>query len=202
MLRDNALAVSGLFVPEIGGPPVRPYQPAGVWKALANQIGENKYRPGRGAELYRRSLYTYWKRTIPPPAMLTFDAAERAICTVERQATSTPLQSLILLNDPQYVEAARVLAGTLLTSDIPSLAERIALAFRALTSRTPNQQEQASLQALFDAQADHFRQYPQRAAALLTVGTSQPHSALDPVELAAMTVVTNTLMNLDEAKFR
>ena len=202
MMRDNALAVSGLLVPAIGGPPVRPYQPAGVWKALANQIGENKYRPGRGDELYRRSLYTYWKRTIPPPSMLTFDAAERAICTVERQATSTPLQALILMNDPQYVEAARVLAGNLLRSDTSGLADRITLAFRALTSRAPNQREQASLQALHDEQADHFRQYPQRATALINVGTSRPPPALDPVELAAMTVVTNTVMNLDEAKFR
>ena len=202
MMRDNALAVSGLLVRTVGGPPVRPYQPTGVWKALANQIGENKYRPGRGAELYRRSLYTYWKRTIPPPSMLTFDAAERAVCTVERQATSTPLQSLILLNDPQYVEAARVLAETLLTGDGLDPAARITLAFRALTSRTPNTSEIATLQSLHTEQTDHFRQHPDRAEALINVGASRPNATLDPVELAALTVVTNTVLNLDEAKFR
>ena len=92
---------------------VKPYQPAGIWKELANQIGENKYRQSEGDNLYRRSLYTYWKRTIPPPTMVTLDAPERSVCTVKRQVTSTPLQSLILLNDPQYVEAARVLAENL-----------------------------------------------------------------------------------------
>ncbi len=202
MMRDNALVVSGLLVLEVGGPPVRPYQPAGVWKALANQIGENKYRPGRSAELYRRSLYTYWKRTIPPPAMLTFDAAERAVCTVERQTTSTPLQSLILLNDPQYVEAARVLAENLLTGDTPDPESRIALAFRALTSRAPKAAEIASLQTLHTEQSDHFRQHPDRAEALIHVGASPSNPALDAIELAALTVVTNTVMNLDEAKFR
>ena len=104
MMRDQALASSGLLNKKIGGKWVKPYQPDGIWNELANQIGENKYRAGKGEDLYRRSLYTYWKRTIPVPSMITFDAAERSMCTVKRQATSTPLQSLVLLNDPQYIE--------------------------------------------------------------------------------------------------
>ena len=138
MMRDNALFASGLLHQEFGGEPVRPYQPAGLWKALANQIGENRYRPGRGHDLYRRSLYTYWKRTIPPPSMLTFDAPERTICTVERQATATPLQSLVLLNDPQYVEAARVLAERLLEDTVLDDHARITRAFRLFYVSPPN----------------------------------------------------------------
>ncbi len=201
MMRDNALLISGLLVHDLGGPPVRPYQPPGVWKALANQIGENRYRVDPGENLYRRSLYTYWKRTIPPPAMLTFDAAERTICTVERHATSTPLQSLILLNDPQYVEAARVLAENLLAGPAIDAAARIGQAFRAVTSRIPTAQEMDILQSLLTEQTEHFRQHPERAVALLHVGASPQRAALEPVELAALTVVTSSLFNLDEAQF-
>ena len=201
MMRDNALLISGLLVRDLGGPPVRPYQPPGVWKALANQIGENRYRIDQGNNLYRRSLYTYWKRTIPPPAMLTFDAAERTVCTVARHATSTPLQSLILLNDPQYVEAARVLAENLLAEPATDAAARITRAFRAVTSRVPTAQEMDILQSLLTEQTDHFRQHPERADALVRVGASPPQAALDPIGLAALTVVTSSLFNLDEAQF-
>ena len=198
MVRDGALASSGLLDPMVGGEPVRPYQPAGLWKALANQIGENRYRVGQGSELYRRSLYSYWKRTIPPPAMLTFDAAERTVCTVRRQSTSTPLQALVLLNDPQYVEAARVMAQNLDSSAENPLEH----AFRAFTSRKPEPAELASLQQLRAEQEDHFRKHPDRAAALLGVGAHPRARTDDPARVAALTVAVSTIMNLDEAQHR
>ena len=201
MMRDHALMTSGLLTQKVGGPPVRPYQPTGLWKALANQIGENKYRPGRGNALYRRSLYTYWKRTIPPPAMLTFDAAERTLCTVKRHVTSTPLQSLVLLNDPQYVEAARVMAERLLTMGELNTAARITYAFRLVTSRTPTPEERVILLELHAEQQDRFIQYPERARDLIQVGEHPSIAELDKVELATLTVVTNSLFNLYETQF-
>ena len=202
MTRDNALYASGLLHPEIGGEPVRPYQPAGLWKALANQIGENRYRPGRGHDLYRRSLYTYWKRTIPPPSMLTFDAPERTICTVERQATATPLQSLVLLNDPQYVEAARVLSERLLEDTALDDHARVTRAFRLFTSRHPTDKEHASLLALLAAQQGAFGTALDRAASLVRVGSRRPMTTAKNATLAAWTVAISTIMNLDEAQYR
>ena len=198
MIRDNALASSGLLDPAIGGEPVRPYQPAGLWKALANQIGENRYRVGRGSELYRRSLYSYWKRTIPPPAMLTFDAAERTICTVKRQSTSTPLQALVLLNDPQFIEAARVMSQNL----IASVDRPLEHAFRTFTSRDPEPAEIASLEQLRTEQEAQFGKHPERAAALMGVGAHPPVQGQDPVRVAALTIALSTIMNLDEAQHR
>lgn len=200
MIRDNALSVSGLLNPAIGGEPVRPYQPAGLWKALANQIGENRYRPG--PDMHRRSLYTYWKRTIPPPAMLTFDAPERSVCTVERQSTATPLQSLILLNDPQYVEAARALASSIRMHEASDARQQIAAAFRRLTSRMPEEAELDALLDLFQEQAAEFEQDPKGARDLVTVGVSPLRQNTGIAQLAAMTVVTSTIMNLDEAQYR
>jgi len=198
MMRDNALLVSGLLNPTVGGEPVKPYQPDGLWKALANQIGENRYRPG--PDVYRRSLYTYWKRTIPPPSMLTFDAPDRSICSVERQTTATPLQSLVLLNDPQFVEAARALASQISTVDIND--EQIRLAFQWLTSRVPEAQELNALYDLFKGQMAEFTNNPTHAKQLVSVGDSPIHQNADMVQLAAMTVVTSTIMNLDEAQHR
>ena len=200
MMRDNALLVSNLLNPTIGGEPVRPYQPAGLWRALANQIGENHYRPG--PDVHRRSLYTYWKRTIPPPAMLTFDAPERSICTVERQTTATPLQSLVLLNDPQYVEAARALAARVLASEGTNQQEQIAEAFRWLTSRSPEAEELNTLTDLLEEQTRKFELDPTSARALVSVGMTPLRRTSDIVKLAAMTVVTSTILNLDEAQYR
>ncbi|MEZ4701899.1 MAG: DUF1553 domain-containing protein [Rhodothermales bacterium] len=197
MLRDNVLAQSGLLNSEVGGWWVKPYQPADVWKELANQIGENKYRPSQGRDLYRRSLYSYWKRTIPPPAMLTFDAAERTVCVVKRQSTTTPLQSLVLLNDPQFIEASRVLATRVLRGGEP-----IVDAFRMATSRAPTERERALLDRLYQEEYARFAATPADAEALLRVGTYGVDPAADPTELAAMTVVVSTLLNLDEAKMR
>ena len=202
MMRDHALFASGLLHQEVGGEPVRPYQPAGLWKELANQVGENRYRPGRGRDLFRRSVYTYWKRTIPPPSMLTFDAPERIICTVERQSTATPLQSLVLLNDPQYVEAARVLSERLVLDTGLNDEGRVTRAFRLLTSRRPTKDEANSLLALLEEQKEVFENAPDRAAHLVRVGTRRALRRDDPVTLAAWTVVTSTIMNLDEAQYR
>ncbi|MEM1135482.1 MAG: DUF1553 domain-containing protein [Bacteroidota bacterium] len=202
MIRDNVLAVSGLLGNTIGGKWVKPYQPAGIWKAMANQIGENKYRKGRGEELYRRSLYTYWKRTIPPPSLITFDAPERAVCTVKRQATSTPLQSLVLLNDPQYVEASRHLAQRMILEGGTTLESRLIFGFRLLTSRFPQEKELEVLKGLYEEEIDRFNKEQNKAKALVTVGDSENDSTLDKKMVAAFTVVANTMINLDEAQYR
>ncbi|MGD1889896.1 MAG: DUF1553 domain-containing protein [Cyclobacteriaceae bacterium] len=202
MFRDNALAVSGLLVDSIGGKWVKPYQPAGIWKAMANQIGENKYRPSKGDGLYRRSLYTYWKRTIPPPTMVMFDAPERTLCAVKRQSTSTPLQSLALLNDPQLVEAARKLAEKMLTEKQAKPADQIAYGFQAVTSRTPAEDELEILLSLYEEKQAYYQKQIQEAESLLEVGEAPHDEQLNTVDLAAMTIVANTLFNLDEAKFR
>ncbi len=200
MIRDNALYVSGLLNPELGGEPVRPYQPEGLWKALANQIGENRYRPG--PDLHRRSLYTYWKRTIPPPAMLTFDAPDRSVCTVDRQATATPLQSLVLLNDPQYVEASRALASRVLGDESADHRKQIDTAFRWLTSRRADEAELDALTRLLNEQMTEFEQDPMSANELVSVGIHPVTNPSNVLTLAAMTVVTSTIMNLDEAQHR
>ncbi|MEZ4990462.1 MAG: DUF1553 domain-containing protein [Saprospiraceae bacterium] len=202
MIRDNALAVSGLLVDSLGGKWVKPYQPAGIWKELANQIGENKYRASRGPGLHRRSLYSYWKRTIPPPTMLTFDASERAVCIVKRQSTSTPLQSLVLLNDPQYVEASRELAIRMIRAGAGDVQKGIAFGFREVTSRLPGEKEINVLIQLLEEELHSFGDDPQRAARFLEIGTVLPDADINIGELAAWTMVAGTLLNLDEAKMK
>lgn len=202
MVRDNVLAVSKLLVNKIGGKWVKPYQPAGIWKAMANQIGENKYRQGRGGELYRRSLYTYWKRTIPPPSLITFDAPERSVCTVKRQATSTPLQSLVLLNDTQYIEASRHLAERMHKEGGRNIENQLQYGFRLLTSRLPHKEELEILQELYQEELVRFENETNEATSLMNVGASNTNNRLDEKRLAALTVVASTLINLDEAKFR
>ena len=201
MVRDNALRVSGLLHEKVGGHWVKPYQPPGVWKELANQIGENKYRPSKGADLYRRSLYSYWKRTIPPPAMLTFDAAERTVCVVKRQATSTPLQSLVMLNDPQIIEASRKLAERALVSN-SAVEEQLQLVFRLTTSRDADSQELRLITSLYEEELRRFTEDSDSREALLNIGSSLPNHQLDQPALAALTVVVNTVLNMDEAKMR
>lgn len=202
MFRDNALAVSGLLYDSLGGKWVKPYQPDGIWKAMANQIGENKYRASKGPGLYRRSLYTYWKRTIPPPTMVMFDAPERTLCVAKRQSTSTPLQSLALLNDPQFVEAARKLAERMLAEGGMTIEEQITFGFRAVTSREPKAEELALLTELYQNKLEYYQQTPEEAEGLLRVGDSAYDSRREKVQMAALAVVANTLFNLDEAKFR
>src|SRR5438034_6455792 len=134
MLRDEALAASGLLAEKIGGPSVKPYQPPGLWEIA---MGNPKYEQGRGEDLYRRSLYTFWKRTVPPPAMISLDAPERNVCLVKRQSTSTPLQALCLLNDTQMVEAARFVSERMFKEGGSALENQIHRAFRLVTSRHP-----------------------------------------------------------------
>ena len=197
-MRDAALAASGLLVAKIGGPSVYPYQPAGLWEALATR-NATTYEVGKGDDLYRRSLYTVWKRSSPPPSAISFDAAERLFCTVSRQRTSTPLQALVLLNDPQFVEAARALAARMIREAGGDVGGRIALGFRALTGRVPTSEERAALESLYRDELARFRRERGAAATLLAVGASKPAPGIDAAELAAATVVASTVMNLDDA---
>ncbi len=198
-VRDNALAASGLLTKRIGGPSVLPYQPSGIWEALATRNAV-KYVQNHGDSLYRRSMYTIWKRSSPAPMMLNFDAAERHTCVVKRQKTSTPLQALVTLNDPQFVEAARVLAqkegGVKDKKDEGKLINSF---FKAVVSRPARPQEVALLQQLYAEELADFRKNPKRAAELLAVGEYPVDKKRNPVELAAWTVVTSTIMNFDEA---
>ena len=194
-IRDSALAASGLLDAHVGGPSVKPYQPAGLWE----QSGTGKtYQQGSGGDLYRRSLYTFWRRTSPPPSMLTFGAMSREVCTARRDVTTTPLQSLVLLNDPQFVEAARVLAEHTWRRFPADGAARTRLAFRALVGRSPDSVEAAILDRLFREEDAEFASHPDAAAKLLAVGESQRDPALPAAELAAMTTVVSAILNFDE----
>jgi hypothetical protein len=201
MLRDQALASSGLLYDKIGGKWVKPYQPGGIWKELANQIGENKYRVSTGRDKYRRSLYTYWKRTIPPPTMLTLDAPERSVCTVKRQATSTPLQALILLNDPTYLEASRHLAADVL-EHYPDDRERLKAAFLRIVSRYPDEAELDKLVSFFEQTRAEYQVDPDEAMSLLTVGDSPASQFSDQAAGAALSFTISLIYNLDETRHR
>ncbi len=191
-IRDSALAVSGLLVPVIGGPSVKPYQPAGIWE----DSGTGKtYKQDTGAGLYRRSLYTFWRRTAPPPSMLTFDATSREVCTAKREITTTPLQALVLLNDTQFLEAARVLAEHLIVSHPDDRAARAREAFRRLTGRHPDATELGILTRLDAEQEEYFESHPGTAAQYLGVGERSVDTSLPAPELAATTVLASTLMN-------
>ena len=196
-IRDNALAASGLLTQCIGGPSVHPYQPAGIWEALATRNAV-KYTQNHGDSLYRRSMYTIWKRSSPPPMMLNFDAAERHTCTVKRQKTSTPLQALVTLNDPQFLEAARVLAQRLLNGKYRD-AELINNTFKAVISRPARPEELKLIQQLYAEELADFRKNPKRTKELLSVGEYPVDRKLNTNQLAAWTVVTSTIMNFDEA---
>ncbi len=194
-IRDNALKASGLLVEKVGGPGVFPYQPKGVWEALSTL----HYPQGHGDSLYRRSMYTFWKRTAPHPAMVTFDVPEKHSCTVKRQKTSTPLQSLVTLNDPQFVEAARVLAERLLREGGPTSESRIQWACKAVINRPARPREVQLLRELVTAEQRAFSRQPATARQLLSVGEHGTDPVFDPAELAAWTVVATTLFNYDEA---
>ena len=195
-LRDNAITVSGLLVPKIGGPSVMPYQPAGLWE----EAGTGKsYSQSKGEGLYRRSLYTFWRRTSPPPSMRTFDATSREVCTARRERTATPLQSLVLLNDPQFIEAARVLAEKLIQQPDSDLESRIRHAFRLLTSRTPSLKETEILKRLYRDQKTYFDSVPNDAKQFISIGDSPRDERIDPTDHAAMTVVITNLLNYDES---
>jgi hypothetical protein len=197
MIRDQALAASGLLVKKVGGKSVYPYQPAGLWEALATR-NVTTYNQGHGDDLYRRSLYTIWKRSSPHPAMINFDVPDRYSCTVRRQKTSTPLQSLVLLNDVQYVEASRVLAEKMIQRGGSSPTARIVYAFRSLTSRYPRKEELSILLDLYKEEFAEFSKDSKKTAALLKEGEFAYNKNLNTNDLATCTVVANTLMNFDE----
>ncbi len=197
-IRDSVLAASGLLVRTIGGESVYPYQPPGLWEELATR-NATTYTQGKGDDLYRRSLYTVWKRSTPPPSAISFDASERLLCTVKRQRTSTPLQALVLLNDVQYVEASRVLAERLLLEGGETTDARITAAYRLLTSRAPRPTELTTVRTLFERERATFAGNVAAAKALARAGEKTPARALNPVDVAAWTVVASTIMNTDEA---
>jgi hypothetical protein len=199
MIRDTALAAGGLLVRNIGGPSVKPYQPAGVWEAVA-MIGSNTrtYRQDHGMSLYRRSLYTFWKRSAPPASLEIFNAPSRETCSVRRERTDTPLQALVTLNDPQLVEAARALAEATLRSSGKSAEARIAFVARRLLARPLRTEEQAVVVQSLRRLLDYYQTHVDDAHKLLRVGESPADPSLDPALHAAWTMLVNELMNLDE----
>jgi hypothetical protein len=156
------------------------------------------YEQSHGADLYRRTMYTFWKRTAPPPSLITLDAPDRETCTVRRPRTNTPLQALVLLNDPTYVEAARKLAERVMTEGGATTEDRVAYAFRLATARRPSADETRVLARLYAEQLAVYRQDADAAKKLLTVGESPRNEQLDPAEHAAWTTVASTILNLDE----
>jgi hypothetical protein len=194
-LRDTVLAASDLLAKKIGGPSVMPYQPAGLWR----ESGTGKsYEQSTGDGLYRRSLYTFWKRTSPPPTMLTLDATSRESCTPRRELTTTPLQALVFLNDPQYVEASRVLAEGLIQEHGENTDDRWNALFRKLVSRLPSDDERRVLHQLYEEQREYFRKNASEAHAFLEVGTKPAEHSIDQVDLAATTIVAQTMFAYDE----
>ena len=192
-IRDQALAVSGLLVPGIGGPSVKPYQPAGLWEAGASQT----YVPSEGDDLYRRSLYTYWKRTLAPPSMLAFDSPTRETCIVRTDRTNTPLQALNLMNDVTYVEASRHLAERMIREGGEAPADKVAYAYRLATKHRPRAEVEEILTESFQDYFDRYRADRAAALELVNVGDSPRDETLDIAELASYTMVASMIMNLD-----
>jgi hypothetical protein len=200
VVRDNALAASGLLVRKLGGPSVKPYQPPGVWEAVAMPESNTKsYKADAGEGLYRRSMYTFWKRAAPPASMEILNAPSRETCTVRRERTNTPLQALVTMNDPQFVEAARVLAQNVIKSGGGNFESRLDWAFRRLLARSPGAEEIGVAKAAYQDLLAHYKGSPEDAKKLLSVGESKRDESIDASEHAAWTMLANQLMNLDEA---
>jgi hypothetical protein len=196
MVRDNALAVSGLLSEKIGGPSVKPYQPDGYWDYL--NFPTRKWQKDSGADQYRRGLYTYWQRTFLHPSLQAFDAPSREECTVERPRSNTPLQALVLLNDPTYVESARALAERIVKEGGATPAGRIEYAYRRTLSRPATAEEVKLLTALYDQHRKQYVSDPKAAEALLHVGDKPAPKEMDVAELAAWTSVARVVLNLHE----
>ncbi|XZE22328.1 DUF1553 domain-containing protein [Pirellulaceae bacterium SH449] len=197
VIRDNALRISGLLQPRIGGPSVKPYQPDGLWEDVTVER-RGKYVADVGEGLYRRSLYTFWKRTCPPPSMMTLDAPNREVCLARRDRTNTPLQALVLLNDPTYIECARLLAEQMIRDGGTDLKARIDAGMRRAVARHATDAEHRILSGILDAATQRFSSDSSKAQSFNTTGATAPDSSIDPVELASWTVVASTLLNLDE----
>ncbi|MEZ6128350.1 MAG: DUF1553 domain-containing protein [Planctomycetaceae bacterium] len=194
-IRDQALFVSGLLTPTLGGPSVRPYQPDGLWKEIATTT---EYDQSHGPDLYRRSLYTYWKRTVAAPTMVTLDATSREACTVQRSRTNTPLQALALMNEVTFVEAARVLAQKILSEPSTTSDQPLQRAFRSITGRLPDSAERQILASVWQRNLSAFRSDPEAAGKLIAVGEFPVDRDLDAGQLATMTTINSLILNLDE----
>jgi hypothetical protein len=193
LVRDNALAISGLLNPAIGGPSIKPYQPPGIWDGT-----DAEYVQDHGTNLYRRGMYVFWRRSAHYPSFATFDAPNREVCTLLRQRTQTPLQSLVLMNDPVYVEAARALAQRVLREEPRDPHKRLERAFRHALARQPRPDELAVLERAYDRQLANFQRDPDAARGILGVGESKFPEQVEPGELAALTAVASVLLNLNE----
>lgn len=199
MIRDYALAVSGLLVPKIGGPSVKPYQPPGVWEAIAMNVSNTRsYQRDSGAKLYRRSLYTFWKRMAPPASLEIMNAPNREFCVVRRERTNTPLQALVTLNGDQFIEAARHLAQRAIREGGDSIAARIDVLGLRLVARRFRPKEEVVIESSLDELLAYYRNHPEEAQQVITVGESKPDASIDAPTLAAWTMLSNELMNLDE----
>ena len=200
LIRDQALAVSGLLSDRLGGPSVRPYQPDGLYDGVI--VGETypgtRWDQAEGPDLYRRSIYTFWKRTLPHPAMTVFDAPDREFCTVRRSTTNTPLQALTLMNDPTFVEAARKVAEQVIGGGPRSRKGRVGAAFALVLGRRPNDDEAKILLERLEGFERSFRDDTDAARELVSVGESPRDEALPVEELAAFTALTSLILNLDE----
>ena len=198
-LRDAALLASGLLVKQLGGKSVYPYQPAGLWMELNNRPGYSKeYPQGSGDELYRRSVYTFWKRTVPSPMLKILDAPEREFCTIRRSRTNTPSQALVLLNSPQFVEAARHLGERMIKHEGPRLEDKLTFGFRLVTARKPTQRELAAIVEAFESEQRKLAESPETALKILQVGESEFDSTLDQSQLATFASIASLFLNLDE----
>lgn len=195
MVRDQALALSGLLSKKMGGPSVYPPQPGGLWQAAFN--GQRSYPTSTGEDRYRRGLYTIWRRTVPYPSMATFDAPSRETCAIKRVRTNTPLQAFVTLNDPVYVEAAQALARRIVKEGGPSARERVSYGLKLCLCRPPEEEQVRTLLELFEVQREKYRKDAKAAKSMATDPLGPLPQGQDEPEMAAWTVVANVLLNLD-----
>jgi hypothetical protein len=200
-IRDNALAASGLLVHRIGGPSTKPYQPDGLWNEVSLS-GNVRFVQDHGEALYRRSMYIYWKRSAPMPVMTIFDAPTREKCVMQRSRTNTPLQALVTLNDPQFVEAARAMAQRAIHEGGPTIESQITYAYRLATGCRPRPTTLENLTAAFHEELHVFERTPERANKLLSIGESAPDKSVPAARHAALTIVMSLILNLDETLTR
>lgn len=198
MIRDNALSISGLLSAKIGGPSVYPYQPTGLWEALSDKSWRYVYRQSTGEDLFRRSIYTIVKRSSPPPFMLIFDAPDRNFCTVKRAVSSSPLQALVLMNDPTFIEASRFIAGRMMQEGGNTVQDQLIYGFRLVTGRHPDEKERALLYKMYTEESAHYKQHPEKAQKILSIGQAGKKTMAGITETAAYVDVVMALLNTDE----